>query len=845
MSKATKRCIILSQGPVPTPEHTKVEGGGLRCWGLAKGLVANDPNLHVTIAYHESYKKKSAFTDKYQDVHVTTWNLENLPELVGQHDTIVVSYCMANLSIVATDSLQPNQQLVLDCYVPIYVEASARDTADLEAEYYAFHADVGRWAHVLRRGDVFLCASDAQKRYYTGVLSALGRINPATYGEDMILTVPYGIYRDEPKATSKPITALLKGKSSKKILWFGGIYPWFDLRMLVDAAKKLNEDIDATLVIVGAKNPFNTHPDFTRRYDELLEHIKTTEASHLVQLQDWVKFEDRANWYLDSDVVVVINQMGPENELAWRTRLVDFAWANLPIITNGGDPFGEVLLQANAAKRFSGLTENAIASDLLHLFNNPDALEVMKANLDGVRQELYWDVVTTRLTAAIADHARPGDFATFGFFEGVVGPGPRGTFGAISAKLRKLPGYVKRHGVRSTYVAARSVAGRRVKKYLPMKANGTPHVVIVSHQLDMSGAPFVIMEFAKELRSHYPKLPFEFYTFTPAHKDNIAWLNKAGIRPKILLNPNAVIDFRAGDVVVLNTSAQPAPLKEVIFAGLESGKLAKLFWYVHEDEPELIFSPSEARRIHSLMKAGKLEILTAATKTRENYQKHFKDTEHVNIQSYRLVIADKYHRTLAAKDFHDKLSFILPGTMGDGRKGQLPIFYAFAFFLRDFYQKNPGAYRDFELVFLGMSDDFMSRQILLHAKKALGEHLRTYGRTTREECLDAILQSNVTICYSMRECLPLFVFEGMITGHPVLRNDSSGMEEQLVESENGWRLDSKDFWQIVQTIETTLNREKTSDESLAHMSKASHKLAKKQEEHSYKPMIESVRRALS
>lgn len=838
-----KRCIVLSQGPVPTPEHTKVEGGGLRCWGLAKGIAANDSDIAVTVAYYEDYKKES-FTEEFEGVHIATWNLDTLPGLIAGYDSVIVSYCMSELSVRTADIVRPDQQLILDCYVPIYVEVSARNASDLDNEYRNFHYDVGRWGHVLRRGDLFLCASEAQLAYYKGVLSALGRINPVTYHDEMILIVPYGVYRETPKTTEKPITKLLKNKKAKKILWFGGIYPWFDIRVLIDAVVSLNKDLDATLMIVGAKNPFNTHPDFVRKYDELVEYVKESGASKYVLLQDWIKFEDRADWYLDSDVVVVINQEGPENELAWRTRVVDFAWVNLPIITNGGDPFGEMLLSANAAARFKGLSKAAMADDLLKLLNNPDRLSTIKENLTGVRENLYWDVVTKRVAEAIMAQTRPADLTKYGY--DVVAPqgGVRGKLARLAVKARRLPGYTRKHGVRTTYNAMRTIAVRQVKKRLPITAQGEPHVVIVSHQLDMSGGPFVIMDFAKELHALYPLLPLEFYTFNPVHTDNIAVLNKNGIRPKVLIDRAAVIDFRKGDVVVLNTSAHSDQLKETIFGELERGYLAKLLWYVHEDEAEYIFNPQETRRIKALMQKGKLEIITPAVKTRKSYVEQFADKEHISTQPYRLITPKKYHRTLKAQDFNDKLSFLLPGTMNDGRKGQLPLFYAFTEFYHDHYKKNPGAYRDFELVYVGVTDDFMSRQILVHAEKALEGHFRAHGRVTKEEHLDLVLQSNITVCYSMREALPLFVFEGMTAGHPVLRNDCSGVDEQLVEGGNGFLLDSKDFRQVITVIEKILNRSKTSDEELARMSKVSYKLAKAQEDNSYKPMADSAKKAL-
>ena len=51
-----KKILVISNGPFPTPEQDKVEGGGLRCWGLASGLKSQK-NLKVVAAYNEAFKK--------------------------------------------------------------------------------------------------------------------------------------------------------------------------------------------------------------------------------------------------------------------------------------------------------------------------------------------------------------------------------------------------------------------------------------------------------------------------------------------------------------------------------------------------------------------------------------------------------------------------------------------------------------------------------------------------------------------------------------------------------------------------------------------------------------------
>ena len=140
----------------------------------------------------------------------------------------------------------------------------------------------------------------------------MGRINPITYGKQLIVEVPYGIHRQEPVVRSRPITNLLRGRSLRKVLWFGGIYPWFDLRNLIDAVAIANQELPTALVIVGAKNPFTQHPDFLEKAREIEEYAARPEHQGLVFMQNWVHFDERADWYLDADLVVVVNKPGDE-----------------------------------------------------------------------------------------------------------------------------------------------------------------------------------------------------------------------------------------------------------------------------------------------------------------------------------------------------------------------------------------------------------------------------------------------------------------------------------------------------------------------------------------------------
>jgi glycosyltransferase involved in cell wall biosynthesis len=825
-----KKCLVLSHGPVPIPEHPIVEGGGLRCWGLAKGIKANSDNIDVTVAYQAGYSKDDA-TKIYESINIATWTNDNIADLIKHFDSIIVSYCMGDLSIIVEANIRPSQQLILDCYVPIFVEVSARQSKNIEDEYHAFEHDVPRWVTVLKRGDLFLCASDAQKRYYQGVLSAIGRINPATYGQESILIVPYGIYRDSAVAKQKPITNLIKDESYKKVLWFGGIYPWFDLRVLVEAIYLVNQKIPTKLVIVGAKNPYNTHPDFVRRYDELIQYLEDDKKlKDVVVMQDWIKFEDRADWYLDSDCVVIINKEGPENELAWRTRLVDFIWANLPIITNGGDPLGETLIENDAAFRFSGMDKVTIADDIGAVLENEE-LDQLHKNLSQIRDRYYWDKVTNDLTRNIVLGTRSIDLETFGIFN--IANNKKAETSKIRkvvGKSKKVSAYASKYGYKATAGVITEMVKRKLTSSSIISERKKPAYVFVSHQLDMSGAPFIAIDMAIEFKKSGNEV--EFYTYLPAHTDNLSKLNKEGIKPHILMNKDMAPSFLPGDTIILNTVAHSETVKEAVFSAVEKSLIKQIIWYLHEDDPDMLFRQDEKVRIKKMLDNNRMKLLIAAKKMRQNYTNYFDTNKNILLQPYRHIVPSKYHRTLKESDFSKKLTFVLPGTMGDGRKGQLPIFYAFVKFLEEYYKNNENEYRDFELVYIGLDDDFLSRQVLLH-KQSLDGHFSYHGRVAWEKDLDIVSTGNITICYSIRECLPLFVFEGMINGHPILRNDSSGIDEQLIDGKNGFYLESSDFNQVVKTLEEVLNKSKTTDKKLAAMSNISYNIAKQQEKNTY------------
>ena len=113
------------------------------------------------------------------------------------------------------------------------------------------------------------------------------------------------------------------------------------------------------------------------------------------------------------------------------------------------------------------------------------------------------------------------------------------------------------------------------------------------------------------------------FTYQPVHVSNIEQLAGLGLQTTLLPHADAVPPLVPGDVVVLNTTGFTPNVKNAIFSALERGVVKKLFWYVHEDLPERIFSAAETAMIRRLSAEDKVVVSTQSRRACRRYARHF------------------------------------------------------------------------------------------------------------------------------------------------------------------------------------------------------------------------------
>ena len=849
-----KKILIISNGPVPAPEIKNVEGGGLRAWGLANGLQNNSKDKYeVEVSYNQVFKQDN-FTDELNGIKISTWEISTLADKIQEFDSVLVSYNAGDITQTVVDNIRQDQQLILDGYVPIHIEMSARNSDNLDREYDAFNFENKIWTKALRRGDILLCANEAQKKFYTGVMAQVGRINPITYGdEDLIQIVPYGIYQEKAVAKNDPVSKLVKNKKAFKLLWFGGIYPWFDLTNLLEAVKNANKTTPIELIMVGVKNPFNQHPDFIKRYEEVMDYIKNNNMDEIVHVTDWVKFEDRAEWYLGSDAVVLINNIGMENTLAWRTRLVDYVWADLPIVTNGGDPMSDILEANKAVYILPDLDAKTIEKEIIKISKDKETLKQVSTNLSKVRRLFYWDKVTENLSKLISKGYKPADAGLLKEVEILNSPVVQNAGGSrivrAKNKARRITGkalrYYKNNGFAATYKIATDKVVRKIKRKTVSNIDKKPKIIIVSHQLDNTGAPFVAMDLAFDIQKQVKNLgrKLKFIAFTPINIENVRELKKAGIEVEIYTDRNLWLNYNKGDIVILNSFGLSRAVTHSTIQAAKNNTLDAFYWYGHEATPERFVDLDTRDEFVKLLESNKAKLYAVSKGSAEAYKEFFGTDKNTEVMNFRFDFPSDRFAVKDPEDF-EKLDFIVTGAVSDGRKGQLPILYAFLNFYNNFYKKNPKTYRDFSLKFIGVDEaGYIKKQMEVSAKGLDGK-CEIVGQIPRAKVLDFVEEANMTICYSYHESMGIFVYEGMAFGHPIIRNDCYGQEEQLIDGGNGWAVRNDDYQTLCDTIEESLNLEKTSNDKLAKMSKVSEEIAEKAT-HSEYFVIDEIKKVLN
>ncbi|WP_245862179.1 glycosyltransferase family 4 protein [Georgenia soli] len=390
----------------------RMAGPAIRAWEISSAL--SDEHQVRLVTFGTCDRVGEGFTTR----HVTVSDFRG--EVDRSDIVIIQGFVMQTFPWLQ----QAEQVIVLDLYDPFHLES-------LEVERYKpteqRHASLANALRELSaqtaRGDFFLCASEKQRDLWLGHLAASGRVNPETYDADpsmrtLITVVPFGTASSAPQRRAPAIKGVVPGISAEDrvVLWGGGVYNWFDPVTVVKAINQVRQSVpEVRLYFMGMKHPNPDVPEMAMatRTRHLSDKLGLT-GTHVFFNEDWVPYARRADYLLDADVGVSAHFEHIETAFSFRTRILDYLWANLPIVTSAGDTFGDLVAAESLGATVPPADVDAMAQALTHLLTNDSAREAARVNVARVAEQYTWPVVLEPLLKFCRDPQRAKDSQRLG-----------------------------------------------------------------------------------------------------------------------------------------------------------------------------------------------------------------------------------------------------------------------------------------------------------------------------------------------------------------------------------------------------------------------------------------------
>ena len=367
------RALLVCPEPLG---HRQPAGIGIRFIEMAKVLLAD--GHEVTLLSRDAGAVAGCRVDS-----ITS---ESLHHHSNEADVVVVQGHAAN-DLFAHGAPIPT---VVDFYDPFIVE---------NLHYYAtrgaevFTHDHATLVRLLLRGDLFLCASEAQRLFYLGALLMVGRVNPIAFENDphldaLIRIAPFGVPPGSagvPPAVDSREHVTAGGTPALPGVLFGGIYDWYDPLLAIDAVAIARTSMpELTLTFTTHPNPSLTPQGKLAR---AIKHAKRN-GYDFVRFEPWVPYEQRGAFYSRFGAGLLTFPQSIETDLSMRVRVYDYLWSGLPIVTSSAPGTDELLTRYGAGEIVRSASPADFAAALVRVLR--DGHERMREGARRFVDEHQW-----------------------------------------------------------------------------------------------------------------------------------------------------------------------------------------------------------------------------------------------------------------------------------------------------------------------------------------------------------------------------------------------------------------------------------------------------------------------
>lgn len=386
----------MSKVLILTPDVFKkrLAGPAIRAWEMAKEISGTNSVRLASVT-----KVPIEITHPHFEL-LNCYRSRHLRNQLKWADVVIVQGTITSQFSVI---LRKAKHLVVDLYDPMHLELLEQTAGmPLEKRVSKIAAVADTLNVQIDRADLMLCASPKQRDFWLGQLAARGRINPLTYSAHgqlakLIQVVPFGLDSQFPVLTKPAIKGVIPGisKDDRVIIWGGGLYNWFDPLTLIKAMPSvLKTHPRARLFFMGSGHPNPNVPQMSIAGEASALAAELGLLNQSVFFNDeWVEYEQRAQYLLDADIGVSTHMVHLETEFSFRTRILDYLWAGLPMVVSEGDYFASLVELHGLGRVAKAGDINDLSEALTKLLSNHRELASSAQNSLVIAKQFEWPTV--------------------------------------------------------------------------------------------------------------------------------------------------------------------------------------------------------------------------------------------------------------------------------------------------------------------------------------------------------------------------------------------------------------------------------------------------------------------
>ena len=391
-------------------------GPGIRYLQLAR-VLSKSVDLILAVRHQNRDAEELSDGHRNDDVAIHLYHRDNWSSIQAPAE-------WADVVILPTDSANEFPQLaeldaalVIDGYDPLMAEWLALDqTPQIEHRLAGWRNRMVQLFDQYLVGDFYICASERQRHWWLGQLEVSGRLNSLNFQADpslrqLVDVVPYGLPADPPTHRQQMVKGIWPGitETDKIVLWGGGLWPWLDAITAIRAIEIVQRTRkDVKLIFPGTRHPnpdMAAMPTQNRQAMALSAELGLTDKA--IFFGDWVQHDQWPDLLTECDVALSLHYDSIETQLAFRSRMLDYIWAGLPIVATTGDATSELIAQHQLGIVVDYEAADTVAAAILQLLDEPP--DSRSTHFHRARKLLTWEQAAAPLVRFCLNPQRAPD----------------------------------------------------------------------------------------------------------------------------------------------------------------------------------------------------------------------------------------------------------------------------------------------------------------------------------------------------------------------------------------------------------------------------------------------------